>query len=75
MVHGILSSVLHSAHSLDAEGNVVSGMDNAQTLVDFLNQTSSVLRESVGDGEIQTEKQKKSQSIILSQHLLFTALV
>lgn len=54
MVHGVLSSVLHSAHSLDAEGNVVSGMDSAQTLVNFLNQTSSVLRESVGDGEIQT---------------------
>lgn len=71
MVHGVLSSVLHSAHSVDSEGSVVYGMDNAQILVNFLNQTSSVLKESVGDGEIRTDEQKKKKL----QHLLFTALV
>ena len=56
MVQGILSSVLHSAYSVDSEGCVVAEMKNGQTLVNFLNQASCILRESVGDGEIQPDE-------------------
>lgn len=61
MVQGILSSVLHSAYNVNSEECVVAEVNNGQTLVNFLNQTSSILRESVGDGEIQPDKQNKSE--------------
>ena len=61
MVQGILSSVLHSAYNVDSEGCVVAEMNNGQTLVNFLNQTSSILRESAGDGEVQPDKKNKSE--------------
>lgn len=61
MVQGILSSVLHSAYSVDCEGCVVAEMNNGQTLENFLNQTLSILREGVGDGEVQPDEQNKSE--------------
>lgn len=61
MVQGILSSVLHSAYSVDCEGCVVAEMNNGQTLENFLNQTLSILRENVGDGEVQPDEQNKSE--------------
>lgn len=61
MVQDIRSSVLHSAYNVGSEGCVVAETNNGQTLVNFLNQTSSILGESVGDGEIQPDKQNKPE--------------
>lgn len=67
MVQSILSSVafsciqLHSAYNVDSEGCVVAQMNNGQNLVNFLNHIPSILRESVGNGEIQPDKQNKSE--------------
>lgn len=61
MVQDIRYSVLHSAYNVGSEGCVVAETNNGQTLVNFLNQTSSILGESVGDGEIQPDKQNKPE--------------